>query len=332
MTAALAGCDSPPAQTYDVALLDLDGVVNVGDDAAPYAVDSLAEAEALGLRTAYITNNASRSPEDVAARLGRLGLRAGADDIVTSAQAAARLLADRLDPGATVLVAGAEALRDAVTATGLRTVAEADAGPAAVVLGYDPTIDYHRLAEACLAVRRGALFVASNLDATLPTPRGPLPGMGSLAALVTTATGVHPTVAGKPERGLFDESVSRTGAQRPIVVGDRLDTDIAGARNAGLAAMVVLTGVTDLLSLARAPVEQRPDLVAEDLRGLNVAHPPASDGRCGDACAGYDEARRRIVVQRRGGDHETLAALVTAGWQAVDAGREVQSVETAQIG
>lgn len=327
MTAALAGCDAPPAETYDVALLDLDGVVNVGDEAAPHAVDAIDEAKRLGLRTACLTNNASRSAADVAERLRTLGMDVAADDVVTSAQAAAHLLADRLDAGATVLVAGAEALRDEVTAAGLCAVADADANPAAVVMGYDPTIDYARLAEACVAIRRGALFVASNLDATLPTPRGPLPGMGSLAALVITATGVRPVVAGKPERPLFDESVRRTRARKPLVVGDRLDTDIAGARGAGIPAMVVLTGVTDLTALATAAPDRRPDLVAADLRGLNARHPPADRGRCGDALAEFDPKSNRIVIRSAGQPEENLAAVVTAGWKAIDDGLEVHDVE-----
>jgi HAD superfamily hydrolase (TIGR01450 family) len=332
LSTALTGSDAPPAATYDVALLDLDGVVNVGDEAAPFAVDALAEARDRGIRTAYITNNASRSAAAVAARLSGLGLEATAEDVVTSAQAAARLLANRLPAGTAVLVAGAAALRDEVTAAGLRVVDDAAAGPAAVVMGYDPEITYHRLAEASLAIRNGALFVASNLDATLPTPRGSLPGMGALAALVVTATGTNPVVAGKPAQALFDESVGRTGATRPLVVGDRLDTDIAGAKSAGIPAMAVLTGVTDLLALATARPSQRPDLVAADLRGLNVSHPAAVDGHSGAAVAEYDAASRAIVIRRPGEGPETLAALVTAGWQAVDAGHEVQSVESLQIG
>jgi HAD superfamily hydrolase (TIGR01450 family) len=327
LSAALAGCEEPPAETYDVALIDLDGVVNVGDEAAPFALDALAHAEQFGLRIACLTNNASRSPADVAARLRGLGLEVSDADVVTSSQAAARVLADRLAPGAAVLVAGAQALRDEVTAVGLHVVTDADDGPAAVVMGYDPTLDYARLAEACVAIRQGALFVASNLDATLPTPRGPLPGMGSLAALVITATGVQPVVAGKPERPLFDESVERTGAKQPIVVGDRLDTDIAGARGAGIAAMLVLTGVTDLLALTRAAEDQRPDLVAADLRGLNRPHPAAIDGRCGDATAAYDPKTHRIVVRSGDQPDEILGALVTAGWKAVDDGFEVHDVE-----
>lgn len=327
MSAALVGCETPPAETYDVALLDLDGVVNVGDDPAPYATESLAEAKSLGIRTAFLTNNASRTPTEVASRLRRLGVTVSGDDVVTSAQAAARLLVDKLGTGATVLVTGAGALREAVSQAGLRAVSEASANPGAVVMGYDPTLDYARLAEATIAIRNGALFVASNLDATLPTPRGPLPGTGSLAALVINATGTQPIVAGKPERALFDECVARTGAKRPLVIGDRLDTDIAGARNAGLPAMAVLTGVTDLRALATANPDQRPDLVAADLRALNRPHPTAIDGRCGDTVAEYDPKSSRIVVRSGGQPDEALGALVTAGWKAVDDGLEVLGID-----
>lgn len=327
MTAGLHGCAEILAATYDVALLDLDGVVYVGADAAPHAVDALEQARSSGMRAAFLTNNASRTPQEVAERLTALGVPAGPADVVTSAQAAASVLRERLDPGARVLVAGANALRDAVTAAGLRVVSSADDNPRAVVMGYDPTLDYGRLAEAALAVRHGALFVASNLDATLPTPRGLLPGMGSLAALVVTATGRQPEVAGKPQRPLFDSSVERTGATRPLVVGDRLDTDIAGARNAGLPSMLVLTGVSDLLALASAAPDSRPTYVAHDLRGLNRAHLPAVDGRCGRATAEYDAAKRAVVIRDGGDGDDVLAAIATAGWRAVDDGHVVEAVD-----
>jgi HAD superfamily hydrolase (TIGR01450 family) len=329
LTAALAGCTAAPAATYDVALLDLDGVVYIGSHAVPHAVDALAEASRTGMRTAFVTNNASRTPQQVADRLAELGVPATADDVVTSAQAAATLLAGRLDPGDAVLVTGAGALREAVSAVGLRPVDSAADSPRAVVMGYDPTLDYARLAEATVAIRGGALFVASNLDATLPSPRGPLPGMGSLAALVITATGQQPIVAGKPERPLMDESVIRTAARNPLVVGDRLDTDIEGAHRSGLPSLLVMTGVTDLLAVATAPRELRPSLIAADLRGLNRPHPPAESGRCGDAVAEYDATKRQVVV-RSAGDNaqdETLLAVVSAAWDAADAGNLVDAVD-----
>jgi HAD superfamily hydrolase (TIGR01450 family) len=329
LTTTLGGCTAPPAQTYDVALLDLDGVVYLGADAVPHAIDALTEATTAGMRLAYVTNNASRTPQQVADRLTSLGARATAEDVVTSAQAAATLLAARLSPGDAVLVTGAAALHEAVAAVGLRPVSSADDDPRAVVMGYDPTLDYARLSEAAVAVRRGALFVASNLDATLPSSRGPLPGMGSLAALVITATGQHPVVAGKPERPLMDESITRTDARRPLVVGDRLDTDIEGAQRTGVPSMLVMTGVTDLLTVATAPPQWRPSLIASDLRGLSRPHPPAGSGKCGEAVAEYEAGANRVVVRTRGDDarDETLAAIVTAAWQAIDSGHVVETVD-----
>ena len=326
MTAALDGCASPLSQTYDVALLDLDGVVYIGKDAAPYAVDALVEATQSGMRTAYLTNNASRAPADIAAQLSALGIAAIADDVVTAAQAAAALLAERLDADSAVLVAGAAALRDAVTEAGLRAVSSADEAPRAVVMGYDPTLDYARLAEAALAIRRGALFVASNLDATLPTARGPLPGMGSLAALVITATGQHPVVAGKPERPLFDQSIARTGATRPLVIGDRLDTDIEGANRSGLPSLLVMTGVSNRLALACAPAQRRPTFVAPDLSALFQPQPASENGHCGEAMAEYDADARHVVLRQAGSEIESLCAIATAGWAAVDAGQTVLEV------
>ncbi|HVW82136.1 MAG TPA: HAD-IIA family hydrolase [Mycobacteriales bacterium] len=327
MTAELEGAPAL-SEAYDVALLDLDGVVYLGKDPAPYAVDSLAAAREAGMRLAFVTNNASRSPADVVAQLDALGIAVDVEEVVTGAQAAAGLLAQRLSRGDAVLVTGTAALAAEIEAVGLRVVTSADDHPKAVVMGYDPTIDYPRLAEAAVAIRRGALFVASNLDATLPTPRGPLPGMGSLAALVTTATGQQPVVAGKPERPLFDQSVERTRASKPIVVGDRVDTDIEGANRAGLQSLLVLTGVTDVLAAATAPAEQRPTFVSQDLRGLNQPHHAAREGRCGTAVAEYDEPTRRIVVRDPGDDpSETLAAMITAGWAATDQGLAVEGVE-----
>jgi HAD superfamily hydrolase (TIGR01450 family) len=325
LTATLVG-GSALAESYDVALLDLDGVVYLGADPAPNAVAALADARRTGMRMAYVTNNASRTPGDVAAQLVELGVAADLDEVVTAAQAAAALLADRLNTGDPVLVTGATALREAVERAGLQVVSSADDEPRAVVMGYDPMLDYARLAEAVVAIRRGALFVASNMDATLPTPRGPLPGMGSLAALVITATGQQPVVAGKPERPLFDQSVTRTNASRPLVVGDRLDTDIEGANRAELPSLLVLTGVTDLLAAATASPTQRPTFIAADLRGLNRPHPAAQDGRCGAAVAEYDAASRCVVLREGNGDDELLAAIVTAGWQARDAGHAVEAV------
>jgi HAD superfamily hydrolase (TIGR01450 family) len=270
---------------YDVGLVDLDGVIYTGQSAVPGAVSALAAARAAGLRLAFVTNNASRSPSAIAGQLSALGVTARAADVVTSAQAAASLIASRVPAGARVLVAGGIGLRLALRERGLRPVSTAAEGPAAVVQGYAPDLSYALLAEAALAVRAGALFVASNADATLPTARGLQPGNGSLLKVTETATGVRPLVAGKPEPPLHAEALARTGARRPLVIGDRLDTDIEGAERAGADSLLVLTGVSSPADAVLAPPERRPAFLAADLGGLLVAHPAVTtDGgafRCG---------------------------------------------------
>ena len=260
---------APLCEAYDVALLDLDGVVYRGDEPVPGAADAIAAARAAGMRMAFVTNNASRTPAAVVARLAEAGVPAGEDEVATAAQATATLLRTLVPPGSRVLVTGGEGLRVAIAGAGFAVVARAGDEPAAVAQGYDPSLTYADLAEAALAVRAGAVWVASNLDATIPTARGELPGNGSLVALVATATGRRPdAAAGKPERALHDEAVRRSGARRPLVVGDRLDTDVEGARRAGCDSLLVLTGVTTRAMLEDAPAHQRPTYVGDDLRAL----------------------------------------------------------------
>lgn len=315
--ASLAASDAP-ARTYDVALLDLDGVLYVGDEPVSHAAEALTDAKRAGMRWVFVTNNALRTPQQVASRLVAVGVEAASEQVVTSAQAAARLISARIGVGARVMVTGGEGLREAVLAAGLSVVSTADDRPDAVVLGYDPSLDYARLAEAALAVRRGALYVACNRDATIPTSRGLMAGMGALAAFVATAAGTEPVVAGKPERALHAESVRRSGARRPLVVGDRLDTDVEGARCARTPSLLVLTGVTDKETLALAPPERRPDLLSADLRGLLTQHPLASAGRCRDATAAVVDG---TLVLQHGAGLDLLRAAVTAVWTELDAGR-----------
>ena len=283
------GSEEPLDTAYDVALLDLDGVVYLGGAAIPGAAEALRKADAAGMRLAYVTNNAFRTPAAIAALLTSFGVPAAAEDVVTSAQAAARLLAERLPAGAPVLVIGGSGLRMALRERGLRPVSTADDKPRAVVQGYAPDVSYSMLAEGGLAVAAGALFVASNGDLTLPSRRGRQPGNGSLIQVVATATGVQPLVAGKPEPPLHRESVLRTGARHPLVVGDRLDTDIEGAHRVGADSMLVLTGVTGPAEAVLAPPSQRPTYLAEDLAGLLEPHP------------GDHGSRRRVRLRRLDG-------------------------------
>ena len=312
------GCAKPLDTAYDVALLDLDGVVYLGGTAIPGAAKALRKADAAGMRLAYVTNNAFRTPAAIADLLTSFGVPAAPQDVVTSAQAAARLLAERLPAGAPVLVVGGNGLRTALRERGLRPVSTAAARPSAVVQGYSPDISYSMLAEGGLAVAAGAWFVGSNADRTLPSRRGSQPGNGSLLKVIETATGVRPVVAGKPEPPLHRESVLRTGARNPLVVGDRLDTDIEAAYRVGADSMLVLTGVTGPADVVLASPSQRPTYLAEDLSGL-LAPLPEVTAADGAFCCGGWTARTgsgRLELTGDGQRIDGLRALCAAAWSA----------------
>ncbi|MGH4024810.1 MAG: HAD-IIA family hydrolase [Pseudonocardiaceae bacterium] len=254
--------------SYDAVLLDLDGTVVRGSEPVPGASEVIDELRRGGVAVQFVTNNASRGPEQVAEHLTGLGVHIVADEVLTSGQAAVALLESQLPTGAAVLVVGTEALVAALRAVGLKPVTSAAERPVAVLQGHSPDTGWARLAEACLAIRSGAVWVACNVDRTLPTERGLLPGNGAMVAALQTATDRRPAVAGKPERPLLDTAMQRIGAQRPLVVGDRLDTDIAGACVAGLESLLVLSGVADAAALLAAAPEQRPIHVGADIRVL----------------------------------------------------------------
>jgi len=312
------GSADPLDSVYDVALLDLDGVVYLGGAAIPGAAEALRKADAAGMRLAYVTNNAFRTPAAIAALLTSFGVTAAPEDVVTSAQAAARLLAERLPAGAPVLVIGGSGLRAALRERGLRPVSTAIEKPRAVVQGYAPDISYSMLAEGGLAVAAGALFVASNGDRTLPGRRGRQPGNGSLIQVITTATRVRPLVAGKPEPPLHRESVLRTGARNPLVVGDRLDTDIEAAHRVGADSMLVLTGVTSPAEAVLAPPSQRPSYLAEGLSGLLEPHPEVTGDDGAFGCGGWTArlAGDRLELTGDGERIDGLRALCAAAWAA----------------
>lgn len=291
---------------HDVVLLDLDGVLYRGDEPVQHAAAAVAAARAAGVRAAFVTNNASRAPSVVAEQLTSLDIPATADEVVTAAQAAAQVLAQRLPAGARVLVVGTEALVDEVRAVGLQVVTSADDAPQGVAQGLSQTVGYRDVAEAALAVRAGALWVTANTDPTVPSPRGLLPGNGAWVATVAAATGRAPLVAGKPEPALHAESVRRSRAQRPLVVGDRLDTDIAGARRNGSPSLLVLTGVTELAELLAAPLELRPTYVSPDLRGLLLDHRPI-----GDRSPSSSDAGESVAAQQ---ELDALRARVIEAW------------------
>jgi len=254
----------------------------------------------------------------VAARLQRMGIAATGTDVVTSAQAAARLVAAKFPAGAPVLVVGAMSLRLALRERGLRPVSTAAERPVAVVQGYGPDVDYSQLAEAGLAVRAGAWFVASNVDVTLPTARGMQPGNGSLVQVIVSATGQAPVVAGKPEPPMHAESVERVRATRPLVVGDRLDTDIEGGVRGGADSLLVLTGVTAPADALLAPPQRRPTYLAADLGGLNSSHPEVTRAGGGFGCGGWlvaaGQDEKWLAVSGSGSPIDGLRALCAAAW------------------
>lgn len=269
---------APLARAYDLAMLDLDGVVYVGPEAVPGAAGHIADVRADGMRVAFITNNASRPPGEVADHLTELGVPAEERDVVTSAQAAARMVADSYGVGVKVLCLGGPGLATALTEAGLVPVG-ADDEAEVVASGYGPDLLWSEIMRAAVRIREGLPWVASNTDHTIPTPFGVAPGHGVLVETLRRFTGATPAVAGKPARPLLDETVRRVGGRRPLMVGDRLDTDIEGAHNAGVDSLLVLTGVTGLAELVAAPPPLRPSYLSVDLAGLRTPHAaPVPDG------------------------------------------------------
>ncbi|WP_416975327.1 HAD hydrolase-like protein [Streptomyces sp. 4F14] len=316
------GSEQALSEAYDTALLDLDGVVYAGGNAIAYAVESLHSARAGGMRLAYVTNNALRTPDTVADHLTELGIDTAPEDVITSAQAVARLISEQVPAGARVLVIGGEGLRVALRERGLVPVESADDDPAAVVQGYGgPELPWGRFAEASYAVARGVPWFASNTDLTIPSGRGIAPGNGAAVQVVRIATGAEPQVAGKPLPPMHRETILRTGAERPLVVGDRLDTDIEGAFNGEVDSLLVLTGVTDGAQLLAAPPQHRPTYVDRDLRGLLTGQPEVVADGPGFRCGGWTAtAGETLELTGEGDELDGLRALCAAAWTAAGEG------------
>lgn len=254
---------------HDALLCDLDGVVYAGGGSIAGAVPALNQLMARGVRVAFVTNNASRSPQQVAQHLGDLGITAASDQVFGAAAAGVRLLQEHhLSVGAPVLVVGSDYLRGLVREAGYEVVSTAAERPAAVIQGFDPSLGWAHLAEAAYAIQHGAAWVATNTDATIPRAEGIAPGNGSLVDAVSRATGVTPPAAGKPEPLLFQWAAEQLGAGRALVVGDRLDTDILGGNRAGFTTALVLTGIDTRESAESAPQDQHPDVIIESLTEL----------------------------------------------------------------
>lgn len=329
---SLQSSERPLVATHDLVMLDLDGVVYRGGDAVPGAAEALGRTVEAGVRLAYLTNNASRPPGVVAEHLRELSMPLHSDEeVVTSAQAVAAVMAGELPAGAPVLVVGGPGLRQALEGVGLRVVSSAEERPAAVVQGFDRSIGWQQLAEASYVIGSGVPWYASNTDRTVPTDRGIAPGNGMLVAAVAEATGRTPAVAGKPYRPLFDVTLERTGATQPLMVGDRLDTDIEGATGLGIAGLWVGTGVHRLADVAAAPAHQRPSYVGADLTVLHRPHPPVEvDGTravCGRASAELVDGTVRLEASSDPTSLEAWRAAVDLAWRLVDDGADVPTLD-----
>ena len=326
----LRGTGNALAEDYDCALLDLDGTAWSGDERIEHAAASVIEARGLGMASAFVTNNAMRTPAQVTDKLNSMDFEATADMVMTSAMDIAAIMAEELAEGSKVLVIGGAGLRLALEERGFVLVDSADDEPAAVVQGLDKQVDWALLSEGAFAIERGAAFYASNLDATLPVERGQALGNGSLVRAIQHATRKRPTAGGKPEPGIYRRASELVGARNPLAVGDRLETDIMGAVAAGVPAMHVLTGVHMARDVIRAPRGQRPSYLAIDMRGLLEAHPAPKHHRDGTWTCGLSQVAK---VERSGvltlDDVEltepvtitidSYRALAAAAWEYADA-------------
>jgi 4-nitrophenyl phosphatase len=247
----------------------MDGVIYRGDTALPGAQALFAWLRERRLPFLLITNNSSLTPRQYQAKLRAMGIRVRARDLLTSAQATAAYLARTAPPQARVLVLGERGLRTALAAVGLTLVETSDADY--VVVGLDRTVVYRRLAAACLAVSRGAVFIGANPDPALPVEYGVIPGAGALQAAITACTGVPPRLVGKPSPTMLELALERlsVAAANAALVGDSLATDIAGGKAAGLRTILVLTGLSTAADLATT--DQPPDHVFADLPALLAA-------------------------------------------------------------
>ena len=252
------------ADRYEAFLFDLDGVVYRGPAAIPEAPGSIRRLREMGKRIAFVTNNSARTPEDVAAALRRVGVPADPAEVETSALTTATVLAARGVRQA--FVVGEEGIRRALLEHGIAIVGEDATAVDAVVVGWDRGVDYAKLRTASLLVERGAALVATNADASFPSTDGDWPGAGAILAAIETTTGVKAEVIGKPHPPVLLAAWKRVGEARPLLIGDRLETDIEGAAGVGWDSFLVLTGISTREDIARATAA--PTYVGEDLSYL----------------------------------------------------------------
>lgn len=291
---------STPLEGVGLVLADLDGVLYQGQRPLDHAVASLTKA-AKRARLGFITNNASRTPEFVARQIAGFGLSAQPEDVVTSPQAAIRVLSRLIEPGSLVLVVGGEGLTSEVERAGFRMTRLADESPDAVIQGFSPEVGWTDLAQASFALQRRSEipWVATNTDWSIPVEGGVAPGNGALVSAVHLAVGRLATFAGKPEKEIFDVALERFGpVGDALMIGDRLDTDILGANRAGIRSALVLTGIDTPKTLLASDESQRPTYVLEDLRELHKPYPETIRSEDSDGVQTVEVGR--AVVRRKG--------------------------------
>ncbi|MBE6483581.1 MAG: HAD-IIA family hydrolase [Actinomycetaceae bacterium] len=327
---------TPAAQTlasrFDVGLFDLDGVTYTGKNAVPHAAEGIRTALANGMRVAYVTNNASRTSEQVAEQLVSLGMPARPEEVVSSAHVAVGLAQERLARGARVMIMGGPGLRDAVAKADYFTVVQsADDHPEAVIQGFFPEVNWEALSEVALAIADGAMYIATNLDKSIPRERGIMVGNGSLVLAVCNTTGAVPLSAGKPEPEIYRMAARFKNAENPLFIGDNLDTDVKGAVTAGIPCLHVLTGLASARDIVLVEPARRPTYLCDDLRGLNEPYPEHSRDDDGWHVVGDRRARWTGTTFELGGcqltdplDLNTYRALAAAAWEAADAGTDAQ--------
>ena len=333
--------------TYRAFICDLDGVVYRGAGAVPHAVESLEQMRATGRMVAYATNNAARPPADVGGHLRSLGISVDDRYVLNSSQAGARRVAQLVPAGSRVLAVGGPGVALALEENGLVVVRAheitaakaAGAAPepvAAVLQGFGPDVSWHDLSQAAFAIQGGALWVATNDDTTLPLAEGLAPGNGSLVGAVRNSVEVDPVVVGKPYAPLYQfcADVLGTGPEVTLALGDRLNTDIAGAVTCGMDSLWVLTGVSSATDVALADPRERPTYQAMDLRALTEPYqgaeairsrPGAWAAACGPARCEWDE--RGLTLGSGGSANERLRAFVALIWAARDGGAQISAAQ-----
>jgi len=316
---------------YDALFADLDGVVYEGGKAIEKAVDSILAVGKLGKRVAYVTNNSSRKPSTIADQLSDYGLPVTEDEIVSSGQTGVELLSRLVPAGSKVLVVGGEGLRNYVQLAGFVVVSDSEDHPVAVIQGFAPDVSWRNLAEASYSIQKGAKWVATNSDWTIPQEKGLAPGNGTLVSAVHTAVGQLPVVAGKPEPAIFETASRRFGVKRPLFVGDRIDTDILGANRAGIDSALVLTGVSTRKELLATKSDSWPTFIIGDLSELLVPYRQPKATKYGYKLGDVEVELLNGKVRVTFGDPKSLDALRCACAVIWGSGRAIHTldVETA---